>query len=366
MKTKQKFSFSTVFLAALISVALVGCSGNANKDNNSAASPSPTVSATATEAPATEAPAAEDATQYPITIKHALGEAVIESKPERVVTIQWANHDVALALGVVPVGFSAANYGVQDDSGLLPWTAEKLKELNATEPNVFQDTDGLDFEAISDAKPDVILAAYSGITEEDYKILTEIAPVVAYPTAPWATTWREQVLLTAEGMGMKAEGEQLIKDSEALITEQAAKYPNIQGKTVVWANFSAKDMSKIHIYTPADPRGEFLIALGMTYPESIISQITDPTSYSLPFSAENSEALYDADIIVGYGDESLYEAVKADPLLGKIPAIERGSVVFIGNGTPLAAAGNPNPLSIAYTIDEYLSLIGGAADKVAQ
>jgi iron complex transport system substrate-binding protein len=125
-------------------------------------------------------------------------------------------------------------------------------------------------------------------------------------------------------------------------------------------------MSKIHIYTPADPRGEFLIALGMTYPESITSQITDPTSYSLPFSAENAEALYDADVIVGYGDESLYEAVKADPLLGKIPAIQRGSVVFIGNGTPLAAAGNPNPLSIAYTIDEYLSLIGGAADKVAQ
>ena len=31
------------------------------------------------------------------------------------------------ALGVVPVGFSAANYGIQDDSGMLPWTAEKLR-----------------------------------------------------------------------------------------------------------------------------------------------------------------------------------------------------------------------------------------------
>ena len=35
-------------------------------------------------------------------------------------------------------------------------------------------------------------------------------------------------------------------------------------------------------------------------------------------------------LLIGYGDESLYQAVKADPVLGKIPAIQRGSVVFIG------------------------------------
>ena len=174
--------------------------------------------------------ATETESQYPITIKHALGEAVLESKPERVVTIQWANHDIALALGVVPVGFSAANFGVQDDSGLLPWTKEKLDELKVTEPNVFQDTDGLDFEAISDANPDVILAAYSGITPEDYETLTQIAPVVAYPTSPWTTTWREQVEFNAAGMGMKEEGEQLIKDTENLVAEKLKAYPQIEGK----------------------------------------------------------------------------------------------------------------------------------------
>jgi len=104
--------------------------------------------------------------------------------------------------------------------------------------------------------------------------------------------------------------------------------------------------------------------LGMEYPESITNEITDETGYSLNLSAENADILYDADIIIGYGDESLYEAVKADPLLGNIPAIERGSVVFIGNATPLAASGNPNPLSIAYTIDDYLSLIGEAVNKL--
>ncbi|MNY73386.1 hypothetical protein D3C86_2121650 [compost metagenome] len=56
----------------------------------------------------------------------------------------------------------------------------------------------------------------------------------------------------------------------------------------------------------------------------------------------------------------MLQAIKADPVLSKIPAVQKGAVVFIGNGTPLAAAGNPNPLSIAYTIDEYLKLIAGA------
>ncbi|WHX49026.1 iron-siderophore ABC transporter substrate-binding protein [Paenibacillus woosongensis] len=360
MNSKRKFSFKPWLVSLGLVLALAGCSGQ----QQSSSTPGEGASVN-TETPKTEAPAAQETNaEYPIVIKHAFGETTIDSKPERVATIQWANHDVVLALGVVPVGFSAANYGVQDDSGLLPWTADKLKELGVNDPNVFQDTDGLDFEAISDADPDVILAAYSGITQEDYDILSQIAPVVAYPTTPWLTTWREQVLLNATGMGMKAEGEQLIKDTEKLIKEKASEHPQIQGKKVVWVNFSAKDMSKLHIYTPADPRGSFLEELGLVYPESVTKLIADPTSYSMNLSAENADMLNDADILIGYGGEDLYNAVKADPLLGKIPAIERGSVVFIGDGTPLAASGNPNPLSIAYTIDEYLGLIDGAIRKI--
>ena len=47
---------------------------------------------------------------YPIIIEHAFGETVIESKPERIATIGWENQDTPLALGVAPVGVSAANY----------------------------------------------------------------------------------------------------------------------------------------------------------------------------------------------------------------------------------------------------------------
>lgn len=348
MNSKRYFSLFTMLFIAIFSLALAGC---AEKESDAASSDSKP-----------ESDASD--TQYPIVIKHAFGETVIDKKPERVATIAWANHDVALALGVVPVGFSAANYGVQDDSGMLPWTADKLKELGEENPNIYQDTDGLDFEAIADSNPDVILAAYSGITQEDYDTLSQIAPVVAYPEIPWVISWRDQILYNAKGMGMEKEGKQLIADTEKLIADKANELPELKGKKAVFASFNATDLSKFYIYTPADPRGEFLEELGMEYPPSIKEQVKDDSSFYIELSAENADALKDAEIFITYGDDKTLAALQADPILGKVPAIQNGSVIVITDNTPLAAAGNPNPLSIQYTIDEYLALISDVAKKL--
>ncbi|MEK5440747.1 iron-siderophore ABC transporter substrate-binding protein [Fredinandcohnia sp. FSL W7-1320] len=305
----------------------------------------------------------ESDSQYPIVIKHAFGETTIEEKPERVATVAWANHDVVLALGVVPVGFSAANYGIQDDSGLLPWTADKLKELGEDNPTVYQDTDGLDFEAIADSNPDVILAAYSGITEEEYDTLSQIAPVVPYEETPWVTPWRDQVLLNAKGMGMEEEGKKLVADTEKLIADKANEYSSIKGKKAAFGMFNTADLSSFYIYTPADPRGEFLSDLGMEYPEGIKELITDDSFY-IQVSAENADALNDTELFITYGNKDTLAALQADPILGKVPAIAAGNVVVIEDNTPLAAAGNPNPLSIQYTIDEYLTLISDVTKNI--
>ena len=352
MNSKRYFSFFTMLLISILALALVGCADKESISEEADTSKSQTTDSEQT------------ATDYPIVIKHAFGETVIEEKPERVATVAWANHDVALALGVVPVGFSAANYGVQDDSGMLPWTAEKLKELGEENPNIFQDTDGLDFEAIADSNPDVILAAYSGITQEEYDTLSQIAPVVAYPEIPWVITWRDQILYNAKGMGMEEEGKQLIADTEKLIQDTANKYPEIKGKKAAFAMFNVTDLSKFYVYTPGDPRGEMLEEIGMIYPEGIKEQITDESSFYIELSAENADALNDTEIFVAYGDDNTLAALQADPILGKVPAIQNGSVVIIEDNTPLAAAGNPNPLSIQYTIDEYLSLISDVAKKL--
>ena len=163
----------------------------------------------------------------PVTIEHALGTTTIESKPERVATVAWANHEVPLALGVVPVGMAAANFGDDDGDGVLPWVAEKLEELDAETPVLFDETDGIDFEAVADTDPDLILASYSGLTQEDYDTLTEIAPTIPFPKVAWGTSWRDMITANALGMGMAEKGADLITELESAIEEAVAKHPAI-------------------------------------------------------------------------------------------------------------------------------------------
>src|SRR5690606_25919555 len=84
----------------------------------------------------------------PVTVEHAFGETTIDTEPERVATVNWANHEVPLALGIVPVGMAAADFGDDDGDGVLPWVEEKLQELDAETPVLFEETDGIDFEAV--------------------------------------------------------------------------------------------------------------------------------------------------------------------------------------------------------------------------
>lgn len=301
---------------------------------------------------------------YPITIKHAFGETVIEKQPKNIAAISWGNQDTPLALGVVPVGISKANYGETDENGLLPWTGEKFKELGVDKPVVFDDVDGLDYEAISKANPDVILAAYSGLTQEEYDLLSKIAPVVAYPKLAWQTYWRDQIVTNATAMGKKNEGTKLVSDLEKLIAEKTAEHPSIKGKKVAFCYFSPTDLGKFYIYTSTDPRAAYLNDLGLVEAESVKELAKTSDSFALEISSENIDKLTDVDIIVAYGDDALLKQLQADKLLGTLPAIKNGAVALIGDGSALSASATPSALSIPATIDEYLKIIGQAANKV--
>ena len=327
-------------------VLMTGCSGTATEENKGGDTAQNTSGA------------------YPITIKHAYGETVIESEPKNVATIAWGNHDVPLALGVVPVGVSKANYGESDENGLLPWTAEKYKELGVENPVVYDDVDGLDYEAISDSNPDVILAAYSGITQEEYDLLSEIAPVVAYPENAWQTLWRDQITMDATAMGKKAEGEALVKELEDLIKEKTANYSDLEGKTAAFCYFNPADLGSFYVYTPQDPRAAYLTDLGLAFPENISKLAESENTFAIQMSAENIDILKDVDMIVCYGNDDLIKAMQADSLLGTVDAIKNGAVAAIEDGSVLSASCTPSALSIPATIDEYLEIIGAAASNV--
>jgi iron complex transport system substrate-binding protein len=309
--------------------------------------------------------AAEDASAT-ITIEHALGTTTIEGKPERVATVNWANHEVPLALGVVPVGMAAANFGDDDGDGVLPWVEEALTELGAETPVLFDETDGIDFEAVADTQPDVILAAYSGLTQEDYDTLSEIAPVVAYPETAWGTPWREMIQVNSRAMSMEAEGEALVADLEAEIDETVAGFDALTGTSAMFlTHVDAADLSEVSFYTTHDTRAMFFEDIGLETPASIADASASTDKYSLTTSAEQADAFRDVDVIVTYGDEELVRTLEADPLLSQIPAVANDSIVLLPGTSPLGTAANPTPLSISWILDDYLSLIADAADRAA-
>jgi iron complex transport system substrate-binding protein len=299
--------------------------------------------------------------EFPITIEHALGTTTIEEAPERVATVAWANHEVPLALGVVPVGMAAANFGDDDGDGLLPWVTDELEELDAETPVLFDETDGIDFEAVADTEPDLILASYSGLTQEDYDTLSEIAPTVAYPEAPWSTEWRDMILQSSEAMGMATEGEELVAELEAEITEAVDAHPGLAGKkTMFLTHVDTADLSEVSYYTTQDTRAKFFSDLGLATPAAIEEASQESDQFSGTLSAEQIDKLDDVEIIVTYGDEELVKALKSDPLLSKMPAVENDAIVLLPD-TPLGTAANPTPLSISYVLEDYVDMLAKAA-----
>ena len=202
------------------------------------------------------------------------------------------------------------------------------------------------------------------ITQEEYDTLSKIAPVVAYPRVAWQTYWREQVTINAEAMGMKDEGEALVKETEQLIANKLKEYPQIEGKSGAFLWVNPADTSSFYVYLTSDPRASYLTDLGLSFPENIKEMGKDETTFSLTVSAENADILNNVDILVTYGDDTTLKALQKDAIFGKIPAIKRGSVVVIDSNSALAGSATPTVLGISATIDEYLSLIGQAADKV--
>ena len=305
-----------------------------------------------------------------ISIKHVSGTTEVPADATKVATVAWANQDVLLALGIMPLGFSKQTWGVTDGSGMLPWTKEKVDELTANgaaQPKLFDDDGGVKInpQAVNATKPEVILAVYSGMSKEEYETLSKIAPTVAYPKVAWGTPWRETIAINATAVGKKTEGDTLVADLEKQVADAVAKHPQIKGKAAAFCYTAEGDATKFGYYTTADPRTAFLPDLGMKVPASVEKTSKENASaFNVDISTENADSLNDFDLIVMYGTESDLAAMQANSLLSQVRAIKNGAVAFVGNSDPMAASTNPGPLSIPWGIEKYVGLIATAAGKV--
>jgi len=306
---------------------------------------------------ATAAAPSSSSAAFPVTLEHAFGETTVAEEPQRVVTWGFGSTDAALALGVVPVAIPFQAYG-GDAEGVLPWIAEELDALGAETPTVLPDTEEVPFEAIAAADPDVVLATYSGITQEDYEKLSALAPTVAYPGEAWTTPWREVVTTVGQALGRADEAGQLVADTEQAVADAAAEHPELQGRSVaaVW------DVPPtLYVYAAADPRVEFLTDLGLTVAPSVTALSTGDSTFYSTLSYERAAEL-DSDILLSYASsQAEADAFAAQPYTATIPAVAAGHHATLVGEELIAAVSPPTVLSMTWGLDDYLTALSAAA-----
>ncbi|SEB82591.1 iron complex transport system substrate-binding protein [Nocardioides exalbidus] len=333
--------------ATLLVAALTGCSTGSTSADDTDAAPTATSSV--------------DADAFPVTIEHALGTTTIEEEPTRVFALGYAEADYPLSLGVVPVGADKIEYAGNENSS-SDWFDAALAEIDGAEqPQRFSTADGVPVDEIVKLQPDLVTATQSGITQEEYDKLTEAGiPVVAYPNAPYNTTWQESLEMVGQALGRTQLAEEIKAETEQELADTAAEYPQLAGKTFTFAGPNA-DPSSFYVYTVMDNRPRLLVELGMVN-SPFVEERSEPGQFLFNVSAERTAQL-DADVFLTYAtsDENVQELAD-DPLLQQIPAVADNRWYATVDVTEAVGFSAPSPLSIPDALDRYIPKVAAAVD----
>jgi iron complex transport system substrate-binding protein len=307
--------------------------------------------------------AADSDAAGPVTIEHAFGATAVPDDPQRVVTWGWGSTDAALAVGVAPVAMPYQAYG-GDDEGVLPWVREYAEAEGLEMPEVLPDSQEAPVEAIAAARPDLILAPYSGLTEAEYEQLSQIAPTVAYPDEPWATPWRDTIEIVGRALGREDEAQAVLDDIDARIAAEAQAHPEFEGLSVaqVWDTADA-----FYVYRPADPRVGFTLDLGFVSADSVEALAAEADleeTFYYTLSPERLDEL-DSDVLVSYADtaegsETFLTSSRAELL----DQVDRGAVAEVVGTEFIAAVSPPTALSLPWGLDEYVAALSTATEAV--
>ncbi|MDN6332857.1 MAG: ABC transporter substrate-binding protein, partial [Micrococcaceae bacterium] len=196
---------------------------------------------------------------FPVTIDSALGEAKIPEKPERVITLGQGSTETSIALGTIPVGMEEYAWAA-DDTGYLPWIHDAVEDDGGELPELVGAGEKLDMEKIVDLEPDVILAPWSGLTQEQFDTLDAIAPTVAYPDQAWSIDWDEQMDIVGQALGEEAEAQDLVSDLKQQLSDVAEEHPDYAEHTFSYI-YTTPDT--LGVFKPTEQRAAMVKALGL-------------------------------------------------------------------------------------------------------
>ncbi|MER5491144.1 iron-siderophore ABC transporter substrate-binding protein [Streptomyces sp. NPDC002490] len=312
---------------------------------------------------AKKAEPAAAAKDFPVTIKHAHGSTEITAKPKRVVAVSWMSLDVVAALGTVPVGVDEQWGG--DKQGYTPWFRAQVDKLGGTLPEVltYGDAGEIDFEQILSLEPDLILGLYSGISDVDYKRLSEIAPTVPYLEKPWdGGTWQEMTRTVGTALGEKGKAEALVTDVEGRLAGVARDNPEFKEKTFAYGVALTPGSTEVGLYMDYDPRVRLLTEMGFSNTPSMgaIGKTVKGSNWYGGISLEKLDTI-DADVFVAWANTpaDVKHSLK-DDLFTRWEPIEQKRYAFVQDATLGMATSGPSVLSIPWALERYVPMLKDA------
>lgn len=301
------------------------------------------------------APASALAQGFPVSIPHVFGETIVESAPQRVVSLGRNDHDFLYALGVAPIAvrewWGGAPYAT------WPW-ADATREALGAEPEVLT-SPGANIEWVAAQRPDLIVAIYADLSKREYRALSRIAPVILRPEeyeafrAPWQVQLRQTALAVT---GDTLAAQELIADLTAQAAAIRAAYPEFQGKTASMADLRK---GQVTLWSSDHAPGRFLAMLGLTFPDTLDAR-ADGNGWIHVSPEELS--LIELDVMLwpnGHRD-----ALEDLALYRQMRLYRDGRSIWLpGSSNTLAAAlWFQSPLSLSFAMEQVAPLLRAALD----
>jgi iron complex transport system substrate-binding protein len=268
------------------------------------------------------------------TVATAYGDVAVPAAPEKVVTLAESALDVALAVGVTPVGTTASRGGDKAPAYLGEEAAAIPVVATVTESNL---------EAILEAEPDVILAA-AGLEQAQYDALAAIAPTVV-PERPERGDWEAPLHTYAEALGVD---DALTEELDGIAARATALEADgaLEGSAGVirWMASGPVLMNSTNM------PGELLTASGATALQTATDLGDRP--HSDPLSLENLAEI-DADRLFlaafGADGKGALEAASSEPAFTRLKAVGAGAAEEVDGSVWSSASG---PIAADLVMDD--------------
>lgn len=289
-----------LIVLAMMAIVVMACGATNDKDNGSTNNESSGNGDTNTE-------------ETTITIKHELGEAVVEKNPEKVVVFDFGALDTLDVLGVDVVGVPQAN---------IPTYLKKY------ESDTYENVGSLkepDFEKIAEIDPDLILI--SGRQSDVYDELKKLAPTVyvGVDTTRYMDSFKENIGIIGEIFGKEAEVATELADIDAKIATLYETAANADKNALI---ILAND-DKISAYGPSSRFGVIHDVFGVPAVDEGIEASTHGQNVTFEYVMEQDpDILYVIDRTAAVGDGSAAGIVE-NPLVENTKAYVNDDIYYL-------------------------------------